>query len=387
MTDTILRLGQNLANIEAEATEWLVPNVLAKGMPTCLVGDGGTGKTSLMGRWTGDISLGRPLVPGGKAVPAGHVIFASVEDDPARVLKPRFMANGCDENNITILREVPFSDGRKRRLQLPGDTKIILDAIRESSTTLLVLDPVFSLLDDKHDAYKSPQVYRAMGDLLDGCQELGCSLVYALHVNKNRQAGAGLRHEGAMAWKNMARVMMLVAKDPEDPTDKHSVLVQVKSNMGQSAAWRLRVDAIPFRDLGIKDEDGDNTAGKLEWNGTSMLTADELSSGGGGSREERSERNDAAQLWDVLEAEGVNTWDRIWPRAKEYGFSEKAFKDAGRAKGFDPKREGYGDGSKVYWRRRPPVTGITFTPNGSNGHHPEEFAPEEPGFPFGRTPN
>lgn len=361
MTATLPRLGRNASKIAPKAMRWLVPNVLAHGITTCVTGDGGVGKSTLLTTWMADLSVARPLVPGGKVLPAMESVVVSTEESAESVIVPKLMAAGADLTKVTILDSIPDDDGHggimPRGLRLPGDADAIMDVVADTGAALLVLDPVAELLDDKHSANNDQEVRRALATIRRRCAQLGCALAYLQHVNKkNESMGSG-------AWKNMARVQLRVDRHPDDAT--RSVLHQAKTNYGLAPAWEFHMEAIPFARLGIDDPDGDNTTARVIWDGLSSLDPTDLT-GATISREERAERLGAGDLIVQCIEEGTNTWKPIMAKAREYGFSERAMRTAAAEKGIRPSRESFG--GSVVWKRAPAYEPATPAPNG-NGHH------------------
>lgn len=389
MTDpTPRKRGRNAAKIAPKPIRWLVPNVLAQGLATCLTGAGGVGKSTLMVRWAADLSRGRPLVPGGKTPPVLESVIVSTEDSAESVIVPKLDANGADKTKVTIFDYLEVDDGEggtmKRGLSLPGDTEEILGVVRDTGAALLILDPVSELLDDKHSSNNEQEVRRALRRLRSGCEELGCSLVWLQHWN---QQGKPM---GSVAWRNMARIGLQVARHPDDRT--RSVLFQDKSNHGEAPAWEFHVEPVTWDALyegAVDDPDHDNTTARIVWDGPSSLSPDDIQSGSV-SPEQREEHDDAVVVWrrnlgDVLDertgrwAEGtLVAWTKDVEReARELGVTAGTLRRARARLGLVKTRShDFGEGGRWGWQRPAKAH--------ANGHRPHEPVPppaEDRGVP------
>lgn len=327
MTDALLPLGVPGHLLRSQATPWIEPNVLARGEPTLIEGDGSAGKTLLMMDWCARISRGEPIFPDGKA-PAGprFVVVCSPEDSLERVIHPRLEFAGADFGFVHYFAHVPEPDGSKRRLQIPKDTDLILRVVDAKEAALVVLEPITRLLEPRLSANNDQHVGEAMDRLVDGLRDRLCALLFARHLRKNKEGGAATAGLGSAAWRNVTRLAFTVGPDPQ--VEGRSALFLNKSNFGRAANRAFRVEVAPFAALDAEDPDGDNTIARVVWDGYTDATADEAVRGHGA--EDRREEADYRDFFAANLTAGGATFAELHRAYKAQGYhgGETAFRSA-----------------------------------------------------------
>jgi len=248
------------SDVQVEAVEWVWKGRLARGKITVLEGDPGTGKTTLALSLAAAISSGDPLPGEADGTPPRDVIVFSGEDDIGDTLRPRLEAAGADCRRVVFENlhdpgAVPFV--------LPRDLAALERAIIDHDAALVIIDPVMSYLDPSVDSHKDQAVRSALMPLAAMAQRTRVAIILIRHLNKDSSKPALYRGGGSIAFAGVARLVLLTAKDPDDPDT--CVLARTKGNLGR-----------PPPSLCYRIGDAGDDTGVVLWGGHSEHTADTL---------------------------------------------------------------------------------------------------------------
>jgi len=154
------------------------------------------------------------------------------------------------------------------------------------------------------------------------------------HLNKAAAGSAIYRGSGSIGITGAARVVLLAAKDPDQPSA--CVLAPIKSNLGPPAK-ALR--------YGIGERDG---AAVVLWGGECDHTAETLLL----ARDPRDapERDEAVDFLRGALAKGSRAQSELLSEAKEAGIAEKTLRRAKRTLQVESFRRGYGAHGVWEWR-------------------------------------
>src|SRR5207253_7083932 len=125
-------------------------------MITVLSGDPGAGKTFISLAIAAALTRGEDVLGGDSSVPA-NVLYLTLENSPAHVLRPRFDAQGGDASRLFVLRGTIYKDGETEKqagLSL-ADVDQLESAISETHARLVVIDPLQSFLGATVDLHRS----------------------------------------------------------------------------------------------------------------------------------------------------------------------------------------------------------------------------------------
>jgi len=156
---------------------WLWPGYLAANKVSCIVGDAGTGKTSVALTLAALLSTGRPMPLSDGEPFTGGTIFQSAEDGIADTLMPRLISAGADCSNIAFI-EAPSLD-------IDADCGIIESHVKEMNARLLVLDPVQAFIGRNADLSRAADIRRLMTNLAVIAERNHCAIITVAHLNKN----------------------------------------------------------------------------------------------------------------------------------------------------------------------------------------------------------
>lgn len=239
----------NLAEVESKEVKWLWEPYLPAGKITILRGNPGEGKTMLALSIIAALTTGAPLFGEEEQREPVCCIYQSAEDGLADTIKPRLEAAGADCSKVRVIDEsgasLSFADER------------IEQAIVQTNAKLLVLDPLQAYLTGV-DMHRANEVRPAFHTLMEIAERTGCAILLIEHLNKMRGLKAIQRGLGSVDITGAARSVLLLSKPKADESEVY--LAPVKSNLAEMGQTLVFV--------------AEN--GRLYYEGTSALTADEL---------------------------------------------------------------------------------------------------------------
>ena len=254
----ILFNAVKVSEVERKEIDWLWCGRLSLGNLAMIEGDPGIGKSFVSLALATAISLGVPL-PGGRetdTVGPGKVLLVNIEDDIAEVIRPRLEDMGADLDNIQILQEIKWSDGKSRLFNLATDLELLAKWVDENKPLLVVLDPIQAYLGAKVDMWRANETRSVLAPLALLAREKRFCPVCIRHLKKG--AGKAIQMGlGSIDLTGIARSVLLVG---ENPDNDNRVLVQVKANGPR----------VPGREFSI------DQTGRFGWKGETDLTADEV---------------------------------------------------------------------------------------------------------------
>lgn len=288
-----------MATVQPVAVEWLWPGWVPYGKLTILDGDPGLGKSTVCLDLAARVSVGG-LTPTGEALPAGHVLYITSEDDPDDTLRPRLDAAGGDPMFVHYLPTI----------ELPSQLDRLERIVRTLGVRLVVLDPLVSVLDSDVRTNQNIAVRKALDPVVRLAADVGCAIIALRHLTKpqgsSKPASAVYRGQDSIAFSGVVRSLLAIGQDPEDA--ERFVLASIKLNIGRkprSLAYRLVAD-------------GPYDPARVVWEGETHLSAEDLI---GHDREQSSEAgrvaNLAALLADIVRANGGTILARDGYRALE----------------------------------------------------------------------
>jgi hypothetical protein len=315
-------------DVEEEEVRWLAPGLLAEGKITVLDGNPGIGKTTVWVDWAARITDGRAL-PGGKPLDPAAVFIFNGEDTVADTLKPRARLHGANMKKMHSLSVHPNGTP----VLVPNDLPLIKLLIETHGVKLLIFDPIYSFMNA--DMTKSQQVRQALTQLQDVIESTRCACLFLRHFNKNSQSSEAMyRGEGSIAIAAVARVLLAAGEHPADPNLR--VIANTKSNVGKGInAFTYRIDEVPGEQHG-----------RLSWEGTANLSANDLLAPS--NRHEREERED---LWIWAEAQLPVTVKEMEKRCRQSGLSFPSVKEVLKQHNVAAKPKG--QSGEWEYRKRP----------------------------------
>jgi len=305
-----------LSEYESEEIQWLWNPYLPKGKLVIIEGHPSVGKSTFTCEIASIATTGTAYQCG-TTNPPMNVLMVQVEDTPGDIIKPRILASGGD---VTRVR---FLEGIKNPLTLGESTadlsnqlhiEAIRNAIQEHQIGIVIIDPLMGLIGDKRDSHNDQSMRQITTPLTKLAQEEQVTIILVRHLTKGGGNQAILRGGGSIAIVGSARVVMLIAKDPQD--EQKRVLAMVKNNLA------------PFKPSIVFQivNDPTNKAGKIEWLGESQLSADELLAIP--SDEDKSAIDQAKDFLISELANGDKSAKAILANARECGIAQRTLERA-----------------------------------------------------------
>jgi hypothetical protein len=161
-----------------------------------------------------------------------NVLYVAVEDSWAHTLVPRLMAAEANLARIGRFEVVSDSDS-VATLSLPHDNDQFEAAITDHRVALVVLDPLMSLVSDRIDTHREPDVREALDPLAKIADRTKAVILGIAHWNKGSGSDISARITGSGAFKNVPRAILGFARDPES-ADGSRVMTQSKNSLGRS---------------------------------------------------------------------------------------------------------------------------------------------------------
>jgi len=326
-----------LADVEPLEVQWLWRDRLPSGMIAVLDGPPGIGKSTVVADIAAHISTGRPL-PGetGPRDPT-DVLLVGCEDSAAHTVRPRLDAAGADVRRVHLLEEI---DGKM--IKLPDDVGRLEEIVREKGARLVVIDPLSAYIGQV-DLHRDNEVRAALAPLAGLAQRTSATVLLVRHLRKSGGTDAIGRGLGSIAISAVARTVMMLLGDPDDPANM--VLAWPKLSVGpapSSLRWsRTVVEGRP----------------KIVWGTECPLSADDILArhderyrGAGKAGETTVVDSTAEWLMSVLEGPGFLPVEEIKQRAAKEGIAWRTVERAKARLGIRARRVGTpGEGGGGHW--------------------------------------
>jgi len=333
-----------LADVESKPLDWLWPNRIVLGKLNTLAGDPGLGKSFITMDIAARVSTGKawPDQPDAKA-PLGDVLLLTAEDGLDDTIRPRLDAAGADVLRIHAITAVQDPGKPEMMFNLASDIqRLATELKRRPNVRLIIIDPITAYLG-KTDSYKDSEVRGLLSPLSKLAERHNVAVLMVQHLNKSSGSNAQHRISGSVAFPAASRAVWQIFKDKDD--SKRRLMLLTKMNIAaepMGLAYSL-IDSIPS---GI---------GTVRWEKDPVeLTADDAVGSSGDGSDAANDRDDATDWLNEVLDHGPVLATELQAWVKDQPFSWATVKRAKAKAGIQTKREGFGKGSKSYWRRPEP---------------------------------
>jgi len=246
------------SDIDMRPVKWLLDQRMPLGMLTLLAGREGIGKSLVAYTYAADITHGR--MPGIYQGEARAVIVAATEDSWEHTIVPRLVAAGADLTRVYRV-DVTTSEGVGSEVVLPRDLTALGNQVTQTGAALILLDPLISRLDSGLDTHKDAPTRQALEPLVALADRTGAAVLGIIHVNKSSSTDALTTVMGSRAFVAVARSVLFVAEDPEDPQVR--VLGMPKNNLASTDVGMQTFSIVNYH-VGNTPE-GSVFTGKVVW--------------------------------------------------------------------------------------------------------------------------
>ena len=318
-----------LSTVQPARVEYLWKPYLPQGRPVGLVGDPGVGKSALVMKIAAHVTTGLAfpsLIDGviPHDFPPRNVLFFTAEDDLADTLRPRLEASGGDASKLGHVTS-RLKDTEAESVVSMQDLDLIRQALEDHTPALLVFDPIQSFLGRGVDMNKANETRPVLDALVGLCKQYNCTTLFVRHIGKAQQDKTTSLGLGSIDITANFRSVLVLGYDPDDPKGPRRILAHAKSNtaaMGRSLAYKmLSTEQVFTTDTGDRIT---YEAPRLEWDGASSLTAEDLmSTPVHEADEETSALQQAKAFLTEFLGEGAQLYSDITSASKEAGISKR----------------------------------------------------------------
>jgi Bifunctional DNA primase/polymerase, N-terminal/AAA domain/SMODS and SLOG-associating 2TM effector domain 1 len=165
-----------LATVAPRAVDWLWEPYIPARMLTMISGDPGAGKTFIALAVAACFTTGR--TPDGQPCEPINVLYLSVENAPAEVVRPRLDLLGGNPSRFYLLPgSVWTKDGEAQHGAINlSDVAVLENALKETRAKLVIVDPIQSYLGAKVDLHRSNETRPVMDGLARLAERHGCEV-------------------------------------------------------------------------------------------------------------------------------------------------------------------------------------------------------------------
>jgi hypothetical protein len=321
---------------------WLWNGRVVLGGLTLLAGREGLGKSTVSVDLAAQVTRGD--LDGEFRGQPRNVVLVHSEDARDYTIVPRLVAAGADLDRVLFVDAITrHDDGEtfESNPVLPLDVALLADLVTESDAALVILDAATSVIDSRLDGDRDRQMRQGLESIARGIGErTGAAVLGVVHFGKRESSDTGKLILGSIAWSQVARSVVAVARDD----DSGDLVVSVsKGNLGSGApSLGARVVSAV-----VPTPEGAADVGRIEWLGEVDQNATELL--GSGQRDEDRHERDAATDWlrDYLTETDRAPSKEVKKAARDAGFSERTLQRARAALKIAVTPEGFPRQS--YW--------------------------------------
>lgn len=334
-------VSTRFSDVKPLPVRWLWDRRIPLGMVTVMAGREGLGKSTFSAWIAAQVTRG--TLEGDVSEPR-DVLWVTLEEGLEYELNPRLTAAGADLNRLHKL-DVVTEIGTGDSLKFPADSEELERFAKEHRAALVVFDPIMSSLSQSVDTHKEHSLRSALDLLAVVARNANCSVLALHHMNKSRVGDLGDRMTGARTFSNVARSVLGLHRDPEDPTERRKILTLAKANLTEKSS----VPGILFTtdSCTVETEVGPTEVGAARILGVDSRTTNEILAALDaldGSGEDHDEATD--WLRDYLTDKGGSApRAEILRDAKKEGYTEAALRGPAKKLKVQKKRQGYQAGS------------------------------------------
>jgi Bifunctional DNA primase/polymerase, N-terminal/AAA domain/Primase C terminal 1 (PriCT-1) len=245
----------SMTDVVEEDVKWLYFPYFPRGAVTLVDGDPGLGKSSFSVAVVAALTQGRGI-PWSQDEPRGRALLLSAEDDPARVQKPRLLANNADTDNIRYAREL-FSLDENGLAMLRAE-------MVQHKPDIVIIDPIIAYMAASFDLHKATDMTRFFTDIDKIAKDFDCAMLVIRHLRKSRDGDPLYQGLGSIAVAGRVRSALVLGRHPDDPELR--AVAHTKSNYGPLGRTIV---------FDLKPKPGEKVPG-VTWLDTEDITPDDL---------------------------------------------------------------------------------------------------------------
>ncbi|USI88766.1 AAA family ATPase [Rhodococcus pyridinivorans] len=310
------------SDVKMQRVRWVMEDWIPAGSLTLLAGREGLGKSTIAAQICAQVTRGQ--LEGELHGTPRNVLYVHSEDSREFTVAPRLKAAGADMERVLFV-DVETSHTDSGTLILPLDTLALEKVIAQNQVAFVVLDAATSSMSSELSGKDDRAVRQYLEPLAQLASRQGCVVFGLCHFGKRDGADTGKLILGSIAWSQVARSVLSVARDEESG---NLVVTNTKGNL----APRIRSMEAAIVSTTITTEDGDTEVGALHWLGETNRDARELLAEPDGH--DQQDRNEAqAWLEDYLTEHGRTAAKTVKADGRKQGLSDATIKRAAKSLG------------------------------------------------------
>lgn len=324
--------------VKVQHIDWLWPNRIPEGMLSLFAGIGGSGKSTLSLYMAAQITTGRPWIDDPTTVrKPGDVILLSAEDSPDKIIIPRLIAMQANLKRICILKgsKITLPDGTSGLvgiddLSKTGDLDMLIETLEQAPNPQLVIIDPYTAYMGSSDSNSNTEVRSFLRPLGEIAADFNVAMLGITHLNKNQDLAADYRILGSVGQQNAARMVWLIAADPEDFDRRY--FVWLKGNLAprhHGLAYRLA-------SVNVTTEDGRASAQptcNFEREPILLSATELLAPRKGTSPGRPKKQSDASEWLESFLSEGPVDSKMIYEEGQFLGFSKRTLERVKKSMG------------------------------------------------------
>ena len=259
------------SEIEEKELHWLWQGYIPLGKITGIDGMPDQSKSVVSVDLTAKVTTGKTMPDGTEGVNGGVVLIA-IEDDANDTIKPRLKAANADMSRVIDLSKVWKMNTETQEITehvftLPDDLPILEKAIEEVEAKLVIVDPLFAVLNPRLQSKNDQDTRQALTPLKAIAEKTQTAILVIRHFNKTGSNDPLKRGAGNMGIQGAYRSTMTIF--PMLDNEDNHVLALIKHNLTNRSIPNLRYTI----------ESNSNGRPVMKWLGVKERSARELMSG------------------------------------------------------------------------------------------------------------
>lgn len=308
-------------DVKMQRVRWVMEDWIPAGSLTLMAGREGLGKSTIAAQICAQVTLG--TLDGELRGTPRNVLYVHSEDSREFTVAPRLKAAGADMSRVLFV-DVETANTDTGTLILPLDTLALEDVIARENVAFVVLDAATSSMSSDLSGKDDRAVRQYLEPLAQLASRQGCVVFGLCHFGKRDGADTGKLILGSIAWSQVARSVLSVAKDDETG---HLFVTNTKGNL----APRVRSMEAQIVTTAVHTDDGTTEVGALEWLGETNRDARDLLAGPDDEDDDRTETE--RWLEDYLTENGPTPRKDVLAAAAKEKYAERTVKRAGKSLG------------------------------------------------------
>lgn len=340
------------SDVKMQRVRWVIEDWIPAGSLTLLAGREGLGKSTLAAQICAQITMG--ALEGELHGTPRNVLYIHSEDSREFTVAPRLKAAGADMSRVLFV-DVETTQTDSGTVILPLDLASLERVIVQHQVAFVVLDAATSSMSSELSGKDDRAVRSYLEPLAQLAARQGCVVFGLCHFGKRDGTDTGKLILGSIAWSQVARSVLSVAKDEDSG---NLIVTNTKANL----APRTRSMEATIVSAAVQTEDGPTEVGVLKWLGETTRDARELLSGVDDETEERDEITMVIHDY-LIQCGGSAPASEVLKATRAAGLTDNAVKKARKKAGVRTGKDGFNKGWVWSLELVPPGEGSQGSPS------------------------